>query len=173
MVNGLKTLLMFLGLTAATMAQDFKNEYSRYYDKYFRGEIAYEVYSYNYLETINDEHYISSLIAKDVSGFVSEDYPFEAGPIGDIIVRHDKESGWFKEFGAGAYLQVPTPDFIYAELYYMPYWTSGDAKVYGTTISLYPSDNTSVYGTLEYLVENKDGEKSSDISLYLSIDVEL
>lgn len=168
MINGMKSLVLFLGLTTSMIAQDFKQMYM----KYFKGEITKDIYSYNHIETYADEHYMSSLLAKDISSLISENYPLEIGPITELIAKHDRESGWSKELGAGVYAQFPTPKIMYGELYYMPYWVGEDAYVIGGMMGIYPSDNISVYGSIDYLVENVDKEKSSDMSVWLSIDVE-
>ena len=157
MVNGLKTLLIFLGLTTAALAQDVKLAYI----KYFSGEITANIYSYNYLESYNDQNYMSSLIAKDISSIIIEEPSLEYGPIVDVILQHDKESGWTKDLGFGVYAQFPTPDFMYGELYFEPYWMGSDAKVIGTSIGIYPKDNISITGSLEYCIETYDGKKSS------------
>ncbi len=166
MVKGLKTLVMLLGLTSATLAQEVKLAYM----KYFSGEITEKIYSYNYIESYNDQNYLSSLMAKDISAFFAKEPSLEYGPVVDVIFQHEKESGWTKEMGAGAYMQFPTPEFMYGEIYFEPYWTSGNTKVIGANLGIYPKENISIIGSLEYYVE--EDKKDNDISAWLSIDVE-
>lgn len=167
MVKGVKTLVMLLGLTTAAFAQDVKLAYM----KYFSGEITNNIYSYNYIESYNDQNYLSSLIAKDISYMFEEEPALEYGPIIDVIAQHDNETGWTKEAGLGAYMQFPTPEFMYGEIYFEPYWTSGKTRVIGANLGIYPKENISIIGSLEYYIEEK--KEDNDLSAWLSIDVEL
>ncbi|HIH32114.1 TPA: hypothetical protein HA235_05390 [Candidatus Woesearchaeota archaeon] len=156
----IKTLLIWCGLTSTVLAQQFNQVYMRY----FSGELAEGIYSYNYFETYNDMHYLSSLISKDLSNYLSENIPTEIGPVMDLIVERDKE--WTKEIGLGLYVQIPTPDFAYSELYYLPVWLKDKTQVIGSTSSIDLTEKVSLYLSIEFILKNKKTRFSSiDLSI--------
>lgn len=167
MVKDIKTLVLLLGLTTAAFAQDVKLAYM----KYFRGEIINNIYSYNYIESYHDQNYLSSLVAKDISYIFEEEPELEYGPIIEVIAQHGRETGWTREVGAGAYMQFLALENMYGELYFEPYWTSGKTKVIGVNLGVYPKENVSIMGSLEYYIEEK--KEDNNVSAWLSIDVEL
>ena len=163
-----KEVVLMTGLSAGVLlGQSFdKNnpEYPELYKKLFSAPITNTLHSYNYVESYQDNNYLSStLFQKLVDG---------EGVLGNVTFSHDKDNGWKGEYGIGIDQEVLSSDKLYAELYCMPFWYNKNGrikgqKIIGAYVEVYPIKNAVLYMSIDYNIDKKINLSS----VFLNLDI--
>jgi hypothetical protein len=163
-----KELALIVGLSAGTLLGQSREEYftkrPEFYQKFFPATIIDGLDSYNYIESYQDNHYISSILFQRIID--------GGGILGSISTTHDMDNEWGMEYSLGLDQEFLSTDRLYAEAYYMPLWYNKDGQIkdqniLGIYAEVYPLENLSLYGYLEYNVTKKVDLSS----LYLTLEM--